>query len=480
MFGATQGPSMVPAWMNGASAPAPEAPPRPVSDRALDLVFFVNVTDSSINSATRNIESICDQARCHTNDEIVQSELLTAPAALRVGLIAYRDHPPQDHVYITKNFGFTTSVPTMKEQLNGLFAAGGGDGPEAMTAALKAASDLDWRPAAAKMAILITDAPPHGIGEYGDGFPNGSPDGEDPLVLARSMSARGIALFVVACEPALSGYQHAVDFYHGLVTITSGMLVPLTTASLLSHVVVAAAGEVMDLERLHRELGDSVLERMRSLSLDMQGAGDAPPEDATSQLIDQVSMELHEKLLLRNESTKQLIVENIYRESPESAHNIRVWTHAPNVFAARPHIRKVVGSRLSPKFVEMRRAGLSASRTLAPGPAPAAATSAPSRHIVSHFDAFQAGPGISFLGTQHATTDYASLSAQTYRSGAVDDMDDEGDDALMPTDSMDDANDLDNEIRFEGDDGQTMALRQDAISLSQTRRLALQSLWRAS
>ncbi|WFD22605.1 hypothetical protein MEQU1_001277 [Malassezia equina] len=381
--------------------------------------------------------------------------------------------------------GFTTSVPTMKEQLNGLFAAGGGDGPEAMTAALKAASDLDWRPAAAKMAVLITDAPPHGIGEYGDGFPNGSPDGEDPLVLARSMSARGIALFVVACEPALSGYQHAVDFYHGLVTITSGMLVPLTTASLLSHVVVAAAGEVMDLERLHRELGDSVLDRMRSLSLDMQNAGgaDAPAVDATSKLVDQVSVELHEKLLLRNESTKQLIVENIYRESEESAHNIRVWTHAPNVFAARPHIRKVVGSRLSPKFLEMRRAGMAGvPRTLTPSVStPTATSSTPSRHIVSQFDAFQAGPGISFLGTQHATTDYASLSSQTYRTaGGEDDMDDDGDDALMPSYGMDDGNEQENEIRFEGDDGQTLALRQDAISLSQTRRLALQSLWRAS
>ena len=79
----------------------------------------------------------------------------------------------------------------------------------------------------------------------------------------------GITLFMVACEPALSGYQHAVDFYHGLVNITGGMLVPLTTASLLSHVVIAAAGEVMDLERLHREIGDSVLERLQSLSLTM-------------------------------------------------------------------------------------------------------------------------------------------------------------------------------------------------------------------
>lgn len=40
MFGAVQDPSMVPAWMNGASAPAPDASmARPVSDRALDLVF---------------------------------------------------------------------------------------------------------------------------------------------------------------------------------------------------------------------------------------------------------------------------------------------------------------------------------------------------------------------------------------------------------------------------------------------------------
>ena len=38
----------------------------------------------------------------------------------------------------------------------------------------------------------------------------------------------------------------------------------------------------------------------------------------------------------------------------------------------------------------------------------------------------------------------------------------------------------DNEIRFEGDDGQTLALRHDAISWSQARRLAMQSLSRAS
>lgn len=52
--------------------------------------------------------------------------------------------------------------------------------------------DLEWRPNAAKMVVLVADAPPHGqllvaplmtltssgIGEYGDGFPEGSPDGQ--------------------------------------------------------------------------------------------------------------------------------------------------------------------------------------------------------------------------------------------------------------------------------------------------------------
>lgn len=82
----------------------------------------------------------------------------------------------------------------MKEQLKSLYASGGGDGPEAVTAGIKAAMELEWRPAAAKMAVLIADAPCHGIGEYGDGFPQGAPDGDDPLVLARQMAAAGIPL----------------------------------------------------------------------------------------------------------------------------------------------------------------------------------------------------------------------------------------------------------------------------------------------
>lgn len=157
------------------------------------------------------------------------------------------------------------------------------------------------------MAVLIADAPPHGIGEYGDGFPSGSPDGHDPLKIARQMAAAGIPLFVVACEPALSGYTYAADFFQALVRITGAQLLPLTSASLLAHVIIGAAGEVMDLDRLHRELGDAVADRMKAMSLEGASAGD--------DIMDEVTRELHQSLRLRNESTKQLYIESIYKES---------------------------------------------------------------------------------------------------------------------------------------------------------------------
>ena len=42
-------------------------------------------------------------------------------------------------------------------------AKGGGDGPEAVTAGMAASlTNLQWRRNAAKMVVLIADAPPHG------------------------------------------------------------------------------------------------------------------------------------------------------------------------------------------------------------------------------------------------------------------------------------------------------------------------------
>jgi len=92
--------------------------------------------------------------------------------------VAFRDYPPQDRSFVTKNFGFTSNLAVMQKNLRALVATGGGDGPEAQTAALSEALNMGWRDSAHKIVVLITDAPPHGIGENRDGFPKGSPDRE--------------------------------------------------------------------------------------------------------------------------------------------------------------------------------------------------------------------------------------------------------------------------------------------------------------
>jgi hypothetical protein len=121
--------------------------------------------------------------------------------------------------------------------------------------------------------------------------------------------------FVVVAEPACSGYQFATDFFRALTIITSAVLVPLTTASLLSHVIVGSAFEQMDMERLIEEVGLAVAERVHG--------GQAS--------VDDVARELHEKLLLRGESTKQLSFESIH-VSAFLVMNVRLLTVAPACF----------------------------------------------------------------------------------------------------------------------------------------------------
>jgi hypothetical protein len=89
--------------------------------------------------------------------------------------------------------------------------------------------------------------------------------------------------FFVVCEPALSSYsvcppcahagfpavvwtliplQYATDFYKALINITSGIMLPLTTADLLVHAIVGLVLENLDMECLVREVGQAIAQRI--------------------------------------------------------------------------------------------------------------------------------------------------------------------------------------------------------------------------
>lgn len=102
-------------------------------------------------------------------------------------------------------------------------------------------------------------------------------------------------------------------------------MLPLTTADLLAHAIVGSVLENLDMERLVREVGVAVAQRILG----------------NNESVDDVARELHEKLLLRNESTKRVVIESIYRESDEAAHNVQVFLNAPNLKEARPLLKRV-------------------------------------------------------------------------------------------------------------------------------------------
>ncbi|OCH84907.1 hypothetical protein OBBRIDRAFT_815291 [Obba rivulosa] len=426
-------------------------PAGPLDDgrKMLDLVFVQDCTGSQgsyISSATRNIEEICNH--------IYESGKLQTRDDLRIGLVAYRDHPPQDHTYVTKNFGFSSDISEVHKNLSSLYASGGGDGPEAVTAALAEALHMDWRPTASKMVVLIADAPPHGIGEYGDGFDEGSPDGNDPLQLARNMASQGITLY-------------ATDFYQALTQITSGLMLPLTTADLLTHAIVGSVLENLDMERLVREVGQAVSERILG----------------NNESVDDVARELHERLLLRNESTKRVVIESIYRDSDEAKHNVNVYMEAPSLAEARPQLKRVPGTRFTDKYLHAR---MTASRTsygyapyLPPRPTEAAARSPPKpapafapapahapRKVVSDFGTFSAPANASVFGTAVASSPFSLAGGKAAFAGI------RGGSARGAFDEDDEEDEDDGRQRIE--------LREDSITFDQARRIAMQSAWRST
>ncbi|KAG2029888.1 hypothetical protein BDR03DRAFT_809913, partial [Suillus americanus] len=124
-----------------------------------DIVFLLDATGSMqvyIEQVRDTIQSLCER--------LVATGKWSG-GDLRFGLIAFRDHPPQDSTYITHQYPFDSDILAVKANIANLKADGGGDGPEAQCDAFACVLNAGWKDEATKVAILITDSPPHGIGE---------------------------------------------------------------------------------------------------------------------------------------------------------------------------------------------------------------------------------------------------------------------------------------------------------------------------
>lgn len=93
-------------------------------------------------------------------------ERLTAESKvnLQVGLVEYRDHPPQDTSFVTRIYPLTHDLNLMQKHINKLQAQGGGDYPEAVyDGVVEAVRKMYWRDRSLRFILLVGDAPPHGF-----------------------------------------------------------------------------------------------------------------------------------------------------------------------------------------------------------------------------------------------------------------------------------------------------------------------------
>ncbi len=170
----------------------------------LDLVFLVDATGSmgdEIAKLKASMRAMSDQiARLPGQPDICY------------GLVAYRD---RGDAFLTRTHDFTDDLGAFQGVLARVQAGGGGDMPEALNEALhETVHGLSWRTEAARMVVLVADAPPHL--DYG---------GPQYDVDMQAALAKGIKLFAVGA----SGLDPMGEYiYRQMAQYTAGRFVFLT------------------------------------------------------------------------------------------------------------------------------------------------------------------------------------------------------------------------------------------------------------
>ena len=171
-----------------------------------DLAFVVDTTASMsnlIHAAQKQLVQVIDALADGSDVD------------MRLGIVEYRDHPPQDNM-VSRVYPFTDDSAKAKKTIKALKVNGGGDAPEAVFAGVVSAlRKLKWRVNARRIAVLVGDAPPHGVGAAGDGFPNGCPSGETIQSVAAKAEEANVTLYAI-------GLNRSVKPHFGVMSTLTG------------------------------------------------------------------------------------------------------------------------------------------------------------------------------------------------------------------------------------------------------------------
>jgi hypothetical protein len=173
---------------------------------AVDLAFVVDTTGSM-----SGLIAAAQSQMVRMLQELTQA----ADIQLSLGVVEYRDHPPQDKM-VYRVYQFTNNMKNAQKTINSLQADGGGDTPEAVLDGIVAAcNELSWRKYARRLLVLVGDAPPHGLGTQGDSFRDGCPCGETIASVTCLAEQKCVTTHALGLTPAVNESFTEISYLTG-------------------------------------------------------------------------------------------------------------------------------------------------------------------------------------------------------------------------------------------------------------------------
>jgi FHA domain/Integrin beta chain VWA domain len=188
--------------------------------RPVDIVFVLDVTESMqpyIDAVKQNVISFAQDLAQNNRD-------------YRLGLVTFEDYVVSKYPDCNCEYRntMTSDVKKFTDWVGSLHAGGGGDIPEDQLDALAYASTFPFRPEAEGIIILVTDAPPHHLGDgsahsqHDEAFWDHHPDRNADVTdltgdkVAAMLKKNGLTLYAVVPPPFIAPeYQEIVDATHG-------------------------------------------------------------------------------------------------------------------------------------------------------------------------------------------------------------------------------------------------------------------------
>jgi Mg-chelatase subunit ChlD len=197
--------------------------------KGLDVVFVIDASASMLpyteqsKKRLREIVSVVSQLVAGTK----VTEGVAGKSGIRFGIVAFKDYGDEYGPEATRSLPLTQDVAKLQKTLDDIAAGGGGDIPEPLNEALKAAtsSKMGWSRQRKNVIVMVTDAPCHSLTR------------EAAMQEARSFAKQ------------LSGQINVID--------VGGVIRPAEGTTRPAQQALARTGVLADLQGIAREGGGS-------------------------------------------------------------------------------------------------------------------------------------------------------------------------------------------------------------------------------